>query len=54
MGEMSAASTTMPIGKDEESADIDEGGADVGDFRRAFTTSLTPRLSVLWPAAAQG
>lgn len=47
MGEMSAARMTMPVG--EEMASLAEG---IGDFRTALTTSLTPRLSVLFAAAS--
>lgn len=46
MGEMSAARMTMPVG--EVVAALAEG---VGDFRRALTTSFTPRLSDLFTAA---
>lgn len=45
MGEMSAASTTMPAGREEESV---EAG---GDFRSALTTSFTPRFRDLVAAA---
>lgn len=48
MGEMSAARMTMPMG----SEDAEFAGASVGDFLRALTTSLTPRLSVRVAAAA--
>lgn len=45
MGEMSAARTTIAGGR-EEGEDTE-----MGDFRRALTTSLTPRLRVLCFAA---
>jgi len=48
MGEISAARTTIP-GIEEPEAD----GAPRGDLRRAFTTSFTPRLRVLFFAAAK-
>jgi hypothetical protein len=51
IGEISAASMTTPGGSDPLSADKEEAGASVGDLRSALTTSFTPRLSVLWPAA---
>ena len=41
MGEISAARMTIECGR--ELALVEEGG----DLRRALTTSLTPRLSVL-------
>lgn len=40
MGEMSAARMTMPAGRDVGVLE----GRDVGDLRRALTTSFTPRL----------
>ena len=46
IGEMSAASTIMPVGRSE-----DFEGAPEGDFRRALTTSLTPRFNVRCAAA---
>ena len=45
MGDMSAAMIMTALGSLD--AEVLAGG----DFRRAFTTSLTPRLSVLFLAA---
>jgi hypothetical protein len=57
MGEMSAASTTMPKGNGGEEEDDEEEeeawavAVAEGDLRSALTTSLTPRLSDFVPAA---
>ena len=45
-GEISAASTTTPLG--DVTATFAEGR---GDFRRALTTSFTPRFKALLTAA---
>jgi hypothetical protein len=47
MGEMSAAMMTMAMGLEIS----EEEGAEVVDFRRALTTSFTPRRRVLVFAA---
>lgn len=46
IGLISAARMMMPMGKESESEEREFEGRSVGDFRRALTTSLTPRLSV--------
>ena len=51
MGEMSAASTTMPGGGAD---DARLPGVAAGDLRIALTHSLTPRFSVLCLAATRG
>lgn len=47
IGEISAARTTIPLGSEE----VVFAGRFVGDLRRAFTTSLTPRFRVRCAAA---
>lgn len=55
MGDMSAASTTMPWGRGGSAPPLptDVAVAPVGDLRRALTTSLTPRLRDLFLAAVR-